>query len=89
MTELFRKSYNWRQIYNQASSTLNTSNDVSNVLRRKNYLDLIRRLRNGCLITFKIIQKQPPEVFCKNALLVKTSQYSPDEQKNNCVGVSF
>ena len=34
-TELFRKPDNWRQIYQQTSSTFHTSNDVS---RRKNLL---------------------------------------------------
>ena len=34
-------------------------------------------------------QKQPPEVFYKKAVLLKTSQYSQDEQENTCVEVSF
>ena len=40
-------------------------------------------------ITFKTIQKQPPQVFYKKAVLLKTSQYSQDEHENTCVGVSF
>ena len=38
MTELFRKVGKWRQTYKQTSSTIHKSNDVSNVLRSKNYL---------------------------------------------------
>ena len=38
-------------------------------VEKKKYKDVITRLRNGCLITFKKIQKQPPEVFCKKAVL--------------------
>ena len=49
LTELFRKPENWRQIYKQMILTLYTSNDVS---RRKNYLYVIARLWNSCLITF-------------------------------------
>ena len=33
-------------------------------------------------------KKQPLEVFYKKAVLLKTSQYSQDEQENTCVGVS-
>ena len=46
---VFRKPDNWRQIYNQTSSTFYTSNEVS---RRKNYQYVIGRLQNSCLITF-------------------------------------
>ena len=38
----------------------------------------LKTLRNGCLITLKKIPKQPPELFCKKAVLLKTSQYSQD-----------
>ena len=37
----------------------------------------------------KKIQKQPPEAFFKKAVLLKTSQYSQDEQESTNVGVSF
>ena len=49
LTELFRKTDNWRKIYKQTSSTFYTSNDVS---RRKNYLNVITKLRNSWLISF-------------------------------------
>ena len=56
---------------------------------KKKLLGVITRLQNGCLITFKKIHKQPPEAFYKEAVLLKTSQYSQDEQENICVEVSF
>ena len=60
LTELFRKSDNWRQMYKQTSSTFCTSNDVS---RRKNYWYVMTRLRNSFLFTFKKkIQNQPSQV---------------------------
>ena len=40
-------------------------------------------------LLLKKIQKQPPEMFYKKAVLLKTSQYSQDGQENTCVGVSF
>ena len=40
-------------------------------------------------VVAKWLQKQPPEVFYKKAILLKASQYSQDEQENTCVGVSF
>ena len=46
-------------------------------------------LRNGCLITFKKIQKLQPEVFYQKAVLLKTFQCSQDEQENTWVEVSF
>ena len=49
LTELFRKSDNWWQIYKQTSSTFYTSNDVS---RRKICFYVIAKLLNSCLITF-------------------------------------
>ena len=33
--ELFRKPYNWQQIYKETSSTFYTSNDFYNVLTKK------------------------------------------------------
>ena len=49
MKKVFRKTDNWRQIYKQTSSIFYTSTDEP---RRKNYLYIITRLRNSCLITF-------------------------------------
>ena len=37
----------------------------------------------------KKIQKQPLEVFFKKAVLLKTSQYSQDEQESTNIRVSF
>ena len=37
----------------------------------------------------KKIQKQPPGVFYKKAVLLKKLQYSQDQQENTCVGVFF
>ena len=42
-------------------------------VEKKKYWNFITRLRNGYLITFKKIQKQPPEMFYKKAALLKTS----------------
>ena len=44
LTELFRKTYNWRHTYKQTSSNFYTSNNVhlqTNVLRIKIYWDVI------------------------------------------------
>ena len=41
------------------------------------------------LISFEKIQKQPPEMFYKKAVLLKTLQYSQSGWENTCVGVSF
>ena len=40
-------------------------------------------------VTFEKIQKQPPEMFYIKTILLKTSQYSQEEQENTRVGVSF
>ena len=37
----------------------------------------------------KMYTEEPPEVFHKEAALLKSLQYSQDEQENNCVGVSL
>ena len=68
LTELFRKTGNWRQIYKQTSSTFYTSNGV---LRRKNYQHVITRLRNSnsCLIT--IFFKKNTEAATGDVLLKK------------------
>ena len=42
-------------------------------------------LRNGCLITFKKMQKQALEEFCKKAI----SKNFAILTGNTCVGVSF
>ena len=46
-------------------------------------------MRNRYLITFKKMQKEPPEMFYEKAVLLKTSQYSQDGQKNTCVESLF
>ena len=82
LTELFRKSDNWRQIYKQASSTFYTSKvchsktrwqeKIFRTSKQRHFLKNLLRftpLRNSCLITFKKSQKQPPEKFCKKAIL--------------------
>ena len=48
-------------------------------MRRKKYV--ITKLRTGCLISFRKIQKHTPEMFCKKGGLIKTSQYSQDGRK--------
>ena len=40
---------------------------------------------NSCLITFKIMQKQPPVKFCKKAVLKNFAIFTG----NTCVGDSF
>ena len=53
---LFGKADNWRQIYQQTSSTLYTSDNVcclQNIwLRRENYLDAMTRRFNKNLLRF-------------------------------------
>ena len=46
-------------------------------------------MRNGYLITFKKIQKQPSDMFYKKAVLLKTSYYSQDGQENSWLGSLF
>ena len=38
------------------------------------------------LFNYRKIQKEPPEVFYKKTVLLKTSQYSQDDQKITYVG---
>ena len=55
-------------------------------------VEIIRKSLQGCempVISFQNIQKQPPEVFYKKAVLLKFSQYSQDKQENTCIGVSL
>ena len=65
LSELSRKTDNWRQIYEQTSSIFDTSNDLSlkrvdwkekiNVITKKflkNLLTFTLQRRYGCLITF-------------------------------------
>ena len=80
LRELFRKPDNWRQIYKQITLTFYTSSDVSKTcLEEKNIRTSLQihffenllgftTLRNGCLITFKKMQKQPPEVFYRKVV---------------------
>ena len=66
LTESFRKLDSWRKINRETSSTFYKSNDAS--LSKMCWEKKILPLRNGCLITFKKMQKQRPE-FCKQAVL--------------------
>ena len=54
LTELFRKSDNWRQIYKQTSSTFYSSNDVS---RRKKILIRHNKVAKQLLNTVVLFQK--------------------------------
>ena len=78
ITELFRKLDNWRQIYKQTGSTSYTSNICLERVEKKKILG--RHNKDISLNTFaKELQKQPPEVFYKKAVVKKlaNSQKSP------------
>ena len=78
ITELFRRLDNWRQIYKQTGSTSYTSNICLERVEKKKILG--RHNKDISLNTFaKELQKQPPEMFYKKAVVKKlaNSQKSP------------
>ena len=54
LREFFRKLYNWRQFYKQASTTFYTSNQGYLIKRRRNYQYVIKSLWNSYLISYLI-----------------------------------
>ena len=74
-TELFRKPDKWRQIYKQTTSTFYTSNMCLKRVEKKKLLG--RHNKEISLNTFfKKIQKQPPEVFYKKAVVKKLAIFT-------------
>ena len=49
-------------------------------------LHQVKGIQNACFADYFLLQKQPPEVFCKKKVLLKISQIS---QENTTVGVSL
>ena len=80
ITELFRKLDNWRQIYKQTGSTSYTSNICLERVEKKKILG--RHNKDISLNTFaKELQKQPPEVFYKKAVVKKLAN---SQKKHFC-----
>ena len=89
LTELLKKPDNWRQIYKQTCSTFYTSNTCLKRVEKKKLLGRHNKeiyLRNGCLITFKKMEKQPTLVFYRKAVVKNLAIFT---EKHLCWGLLF